>query len=217
MQEVQIKAPKHEFTILCDDIRQEMGGKASLMGLYDHHIVVPEVPFVLPKVCFFSKFSRMDGQFKFSFSVVSPNGERKDIIRDSDVQIPEGAKEGTFNVIASPFEVGAEGVYEVILGLTKGADRFEYVYKFAISNAQRLQAEWVQAFYRIAISKPFIESISWLDLADYEGHYLPHGGLCRNDMDPKLAYRELRNFKASLAADTPAIQTVATRIVKSEG
>ncbi len=144
MQEVQIKAPKHEFTILCDDIRQEMGGKASLMGLYDHHIVVPEVPFVLPKVCFYSRFSRMDGQFKFSFSIVSPNGERKDIIRDSDVQIPEGAKEGTFNVIASPFEVGAEGVYEVILGLTKGADRFEYVYKFAISNAQRLQAEYEQ-------------------------------------------------------------------------
>lgn len=121
-----------------------MGGKASLMGLYDHHIVVPEVPFVLPKVCFYSRFSRMDGQFKFSFSIVSPNGERKDIIRDSDVQIPEGAKEGTFNVIASPFEVGAEGVYEVILGLTKGADRFEYVYKFAISNAQRLQAEYEQ-------------------------------------------------------------------------
>jgi len=145
MQEVQIKAPKHEFTLLCDDIRQEMGGKTSLMGLYDHHIVVPEVPFILPKVCFFSKFSRMDGQFKFSFSVVSPNGERKDIIRDSDVQIPEGAKEGTFNVIASPFEVGAEGVFEVIIGLTKGADRFEYVYKFAISNAQRLQAEYEAA------------------------------------------------------------------------
>ena len=32
MQEVQIKAPKHEFTLLCDDIRQEMGGKTSLMG-----------------------------------------------------------------------------------------------------------------------------------------------------------------------------------------
>ncbi len=145
MQEVQIKAPKHEFTLLCDDIRQEMGGKTSLMGLYDHHIVVPEVPFVLPKVCFFSKFSRMHGQFKFSFSIVSPNGERKDIIRDSDVQIPEGAKEGTFNVIASPFEVGAEGIFEVIIGLTKGADRFEYVYKFAISNAQRLQAEYEAA------------------------------------------------------------------------
>ena len=53
MQEVQIKAPKHEFTLLCDDIRQEMGGKTSLMGLYDHHIVVPQVPFmtVLWRLC----------------------------------------------------------------------------------------------------------------------------------------------------------------------
>jgi hypothetical protein len=145
MQEVQIKAPKHEFTLLCDDIRQEMGGKTSLMGLYDHHIVVPQVPFTLPKVCFYTRFSRMDGQFKFGFSIVSPTGDRKDVIRDSDVQIPEGAKEGTFNVIASPFEVTGEGVYEVILALTKGADRFEYVYKFAISDASRLQAEYEKA------------------------------------------------------------------------
>ena len=145
MQEVQIKAPKHEFTLLCDDIRQEMGGKTSLMGLYDHHIVVPQVPFSLPKVCFYTRFSRMDGDFKFSFAIVSPTGERKDVIRDSDVQIPEGAKEGTFNVIASPFEVTSDGIYEVILGLTKGADRFEYVYKFAISDARKLQAEWEKA------------------------------------------------------------------------
>ncbi|HNX94659.1 MAG TPA: hypothetical protein PKL14_05815 [Holophaga sp.] len=145
MQEVQIKAPKHEFTLLCDDIRQEVGGKTSLMGLYDHHIVVPQVPFVLPKVCFYSRFSRMDGQFKFSFSIVAPGGDRRDVLRDSDVQIPEGAKDGTFNVVASPFEVAAEGVYEVIIGLSKGADRFEYVYKFAISDARRMQAEYEHA------------------------------------------------------------------------
>lgn len=65
--------------------------------------------------------------------------------------------------------------------------------------SQRLQAEWLQAFYRIAISKPFIESVCWRDLADYEGHYVPHGGLCRNDLEPKLAYKELRNFKGLLA------------------
>jgi hypothetical protein len=33
----------------------------------------------------------------------------------------------------------------VILALTKGADRFEYVYKFAISDASRLQAEYEKA------------------------------------------------------------------------
>jgi hypothetical protein len=145
MQEVQIKAPKHEFTLLCDDIRQEMGGKTSLMGLYDHHIVVPQIPHSLPKVCFYTRFTRLDGAFKFSFSIASPNGDRKDVIKDSEIGIPEGAKEGTFNVIAAPFDVAAEGVYEVIIGLTKGADRFEYIYKFAISDARRLQAEYEKA------------------------------------------------------------------------
>jgi len=68
--------------------------------------------------------------------------------------------------------------------------------------SQRLQAEWLQAFGRIAISRPFVESICWRDLADYEGHYIPHGGLCRNDLQEKLAYKELRNFKAYLFAGT---------------
>ena len=66
--------------------------------------------------------------------------------------------------------------------------------------SQRLQAEWLQAFYRIAISKPFVETVCWRDLADNEGHYIPHGGLCQPNMRPKLSYRELRNFKAYLAS-----------------
>ena len=67
----------------------------------------------------------------------------------------------------------------------------------------RLQAEWLQAFLRVALSKPFVESICWRDLADYEGHYVPHGGLCRSNMEPKLAYKELRNFRAALLAPAP--------------
>jgi hypothetical protein len=66
--------------------------------------------------------------------------------------------------------------------------------------SQRLQAEWLQAFCRVCISKPYVESICWRDLADYEGHYVPHGGLCQNNLEPKLAYRELRNFKAFLTS-----------------
>jgi len=64
--------------------------------------------------------------------------------------------------------------------------------------SQRLQAEWLQAFYRIAISKPYVDTICWRDLGDRNAHYLPHGGLFAADMKPKLAYRELRNFKAYL-------------------
>jgi hypothetical protein len=72
----------------------------------------------------------------------------------------------------------------------------------------RLQAEWLQAFYRIGISKPFVESVCWGDLADRSEQSIPHGGLCSDAMEPKLAFRELRNFKAFIygngaSKDTP--------------
>ena len=70
--------------------------------------------------------------------------------------------------------------------------------------SQRLQAEWLQAFYRVAISKPFVETVCWRELADSAGHYIPHGGLCDSDMEPKLAYKELRNFRVFLLANNNA-------------
>jgi hypothetical protein len=135
MQEANLKIPKHEFTMLCDDVRQEVGGKTSIMGLYDHHIVVPQIPCILPKICFYTRFSNLDGLFKFNLSIISPNGEHRVIVCDSDVSIPTGAKEGTFNVAASPFDIIYEGIYEAIICLVKGNDSFEYVYKFAISDS----------------------------------------------------------------------------------
>jgi hypothetical protein len=43
-----------------------------------------------------------------------------------------------------------------------------------------------------------VDSICWRDLCDCDGHYLPHGGLCAADIEPKLAYKELRNFRYQL-------------------
>jgi hypothetical protein len=82
----------------------------------------------------------------------------------------------------------------------------------------RLQAEFFQAVARVAISKPYVESICWRDLADTEGHYLPHGGLCRSGLQPKLAFRELRNFRASLAGPASSAATaIMPAIVEPPG
>lgn len=35
-------------TIICDDVRQETGGRISLMGIYSKYIVVENIPTVLP-------------------------------------------------------------------------------------------------------------------------------------------------------------------------
>ncbi len=77
-----------------------------------------------------------------------------------------------------------------------GADRAGSWHKAWDGN---VQAEWVEAFCSLALSKPFVETVCWRDLADYEGHYLPHGGLCRNDLVPKPAYEAIRRIRAALA------------------
>jgi hypothetical protein len=60
----------------------------------------------------------------------------------------------------------------------------------------RLQAEWLQAIYRLGMSRSFVESLCWGDLGDVPGHHLPNGGLCTEDMTPKLALTEMRHLKA---------------------
>jgi len=39
--------------IYSDDVRQEAGNKLSLMGVYQTALIVPTLPFVLPKLCIF--------------------------------------------------------------------------------------------------------------------------------------------------------------------
>jgi hypothetical protein len=45
------KFAREAFTILCDDIRTEVGNKISLMGVYGKEVIVPEIPYVFTKIC----------------------------------------------------------------------------------------------------------------------------------------------------------------------
>ena len=58
-----------------------------------------------------------------------------------------------------------------------------------------VQGRWLREFYEVALSKPFVESVSWTELAD-EGAGLPNGGLLGEDFQPKAAlhrHAELRD------------------------
>jgi GH35 family endo-1,4-beta-xylanase len=97
-----------------------------------------------------------------------------------------------------------------------GAEPIAQAGQWHANWSQRLQAEWLQAFSRVCISKPFVESITWRDLADDQGHFIPHGGLCAKDLTPKLAYKELRNFRALLASKTVSPGGAAGQSNRSE-
>jgi hypothetical protein len=46
---------RHVETLFCDDIRHEMGGKLSFIGVYSDSLFVNAFPVTLPKLCLFVK------------------------------------------------------------------------------------------------------------------------------------------------------------------
>ncbi len=74
------------------------------------------------------------------------------------------------------------------------------------------QSRWLMAMYHIALSKPFIDSVSWGSVIDHPKVDLPLSGLIREDLQPKLAYKRLLAFRRSLASPDPIqITSVAPR------
>ena len=46
-----MRLAKNQFTILCDDVRQEVGEKRSLMGIYSNKLILKKLPAFLSKLC----------------------------------------------------------------------------------------------------------------------------------------------------------------------
>jgi hypothetical protein len=63
---------------------------------------------------------------------------------------------------------------------------------------QERQAAWLQNLVRLAMSKPYVKGICWRDVADVAGHWLPHGGLCDNDLRSKLVWKELQAIRQAM-------------------
>lgn len=57
-----------------------------------------------------------------------------------------------------------------------------------------LQAEWMQSAYRISLSKPYIESIAWENLADMTPS-VPSGGLLDDMLRPKPVFSRLQEMR----------------------
>jgi endo-1,4-beta-xylanase len=60
--------------------------------------------------------------------------------------------------------------------------------------SEKIQADWIEQFYTICYSKSFIEAITWWDFAD-GGQFWPHGGLLKQDLQPKESYSRLLNLR----------------------
>ena len=64
--------------------------------------------------------------------------------------------------------------------------------------SEQIQADWLRQFADIALSKPFVESISWRCLSDHQRQTVPNGGLLRSDLAPKPAYKLMTDLRANV-------------------
>lgn len=81
-------AIKH--TIICDEVRKEDNGKRIIIGVYTNSILVPEFPFTLPTLTFFTFAATSDkGIFPFEASLELPQQDKPSFKALGKMQVRE--------------------------------------------------------------------------------------------------------------------------------
>jgi hypothetical protein len=60
---------------------------------------------------------------------------------------------------------------------------------------QDVQSQWIEQFYKIALGRPFVNSITYSNLADTKGSEIPDSGLLNKDLSPKKAFLVLARLQ----------------------
>ncbi len=109
--------PRYLEVIYCDDIREEVGSKASYMGVYSGELMVPSAPVVLPKLCAVAKLStKVNDPFEtVDVRIYAVKGEEEtQLLSTGPVAIPSNLSETTndnqrtvvqLNFMLSPFQI----------------------------------------------------------------------------------------------------------------
>lgn len=73
-------SPSVHFTIVCDDIRQELGGKVSLMGIFEN-IYATQFPAFHPRMAVITEWTEGKGEFEVTMRLSSP--DKKNVLRET--------------------------------------------------------------------------------------------------------------------------------------
>ena len=60
------------------------------------------------------------------------------------------------------------------------------------------QGQWIEQFCRIALSKPFVSSVTYSNLADNENSSIAHSGLLTSKLEPKESFQTIKKLHDSI-------------------
>ena len=66
--------PRYKCVLFCEDIRQEVGGRVSLMGVLGSKLLVQQFPLPFPKLCLFIEWGELVGKVNVSLKIIPPAG-----------------------------------------------------------------------------------------------------------------------------------------------
>jgi hypothetical protein len=132
--ESQLEFPQYLDTLICDDIRQEVNNKLSLIGVYGDKIYVKDFPYTFGKFCAYQSFR--GGRGKFTATILFVDSEGKELTRSPEIplDIPhdEKPRRVVFAVGVGSLKFDKAGTYEIRTALN-GKDISKYV--FSIEKA----------------------------------------------------------------------------------
>ncbi len=109
------KKPKLIDWIICDDVRLEVSGKTSIIGMYGSDIVVPLTPMIMPQLCLITKWDISAGTFnEIVFRLEQPDGNPLGPIT---AKAPHNIKGERLIMHLSfiPFQIKTLGTYRIFL------------------------------------------------------------------------------------------------------
>jgi hypothetical protein len=121
--------------LVCEDIRFELGGTVSLIGVFNERLIAPpgEGLIQIPRLAFLAVIGGLRGVDQISFRQWIRLGDDDDPDPDMTVEPHDpDSDEHNFVFAQSPMVFPEEGTYEVAIDLAIGPRRAGYRYSFAV-------------------------------------------------------------------------------------
>jgi hypothetical protein len=103
-----MKIAQKIHTLLCDDVRDEEGGKKSLMGIYAQNIIFEKLPTILSRLCLVIFIENIKASFK-KIKVILKAPESDDFVMEASGHKIEKDQNLHVIMVMSPFRAKAEG------------------------------------------------------------------------------------------------------------
>ncbi len=101
---------KRHTVLICDDVRNELGNKLSIMGIYGPELWLGKIPAVMPKLCFVIMLHHIERSFSSAKARVTMPGADPAVLPIQAAPGPQPGAHHTIIVALAPAKIDKEGL-----------------------------------------------------------------------------------------------------------